>query len=218
MGCSLTVFLEYFFVYTLSQAFILHSGLFIRWMVSQICLNCPHKWVYYSIISKLMLLLLDLLQVPSDVTFETLTAELKSLLGENWISDRLRDFRIKCSCWFVLSSFWGRKVVFLGVFLPSDGLGNLCALPLFPAAQCKLCRSLRFWTPDVFLFDIDFKWVCWCMFSFVVCFVCWLEFFSLLKNTLFSKFSCRFFFFKSYRVLKAQLLWCYDLDCYFTFG
>lgn len=45
-------------------------------------LNGPHKWVYYSIISKLMLLLLDLLQVPSDVTFETSTAELKSLLLE----------------------------------------------------------------------------------------------------------------------------------------
>lgn len=88
-------------------------------------------------ISKLMLLVLDLLQVPSDVTFETLTAELKSLLLEekNWISVWLRKLKIKHSCSFVLSPLWGRKPVFFGVFPSSYGLENLCALPLLPGVM-----------------------------------------------------------------------------------
>lgn len=47
-----------------------------------------------------MLSLLDLLKVPPDVTFETFTAELMSLLLEekNWISDWLKKLKIKFSC------------------------------------------------------------------------------------------------------------------------
>lgn len=80
MRCSLVVFLEEYFLYIIFptpsyyiQVFLSAEGL--AWPN----LKCPYKWFYYSIISKLTILLLDLLQVPSDVSFETLTAELKSL-------------------------------------------------------------------------------------------------------------------------------------------
>lgn len=150
-----------------------------------------------------MLLLLDLLQEPSDVTFETLTAELKSLLLEekNWISDWLR--KIKCSCWFVLSG--EEKMIFWECFLLQMVLEILVLCPCFQERR-GLCRCLPFWTRDVFLLDIDFKCVCWCVFTFVAgknLLVSWV--FLPLMNSSFPKFSCGIFFFFNVQISEGSV-------------
>lgn len=164
MGCSPIVFLEKYFLCSLfpKPSYCIRVLLWGEGLATP-DLNCPHKWVYYSIISKLMLSLLDLLKVPPDVTFETFTAELMSLLLEekNWISDWLKKLKIKFSCWFVLSPFWGRKMVGLGCLFLQMVLESFVLCPCFQE-QCRSCRCLPFWTPDVFLF---WRW-------FQVCLLC----------------------------------------------
>lgn len=201
MGCSLLVFLEeYFFVYSFSQAFIQHSVFLSSRRLARPNLNWPHKWVYYSIISKLMLSFLDLLQVPSDVIFETLTAEVKSLLLEekNRISDWLRKLKIKCSCWFVVLPFWEEKKngIFGGVSSFRWSWKFLCSALVSRSeiGHVDVCPSeLQMYFFLMMISSVSADGV----FSFVVGFFLFgffVEFPPLMNNS-FSKFSCGFFFF-----------------------
>lgn len=96
--------------------------------------------------------------------FWNMTVELKSILlqKKNLDSVCFRKLRIKYSCWSF--SFLEEKNDIFGECFLLQIVLETFVLCLCFQEWCRSYKYLPFWTQDVFLFHIDFRSICWCVF------------------------------------------------------